>query len=325
MKRENGTGTVIKLSGNRRKPYAARLTVGFSEKGYPIYKYLSYHATKREALKALDEYTRNPYDLNSLSFSEVFEKWLENKDVDFKQKRAYRHYFSLFPDRIKKMKMAEISVPVLQHFADDFKASKSQIRLLGLVLSGTFKYAAKHGIIPLQNEGIYRLVDFDAKIETNGVKRVPFSRLELDRIWELWNDEQNFVAQICLFLAYTGMRYDEFANIKPEDIRENYIQINKSKTVAGIRIVPLSDKAKKLLPEPISYFRYVKLFKVMMSDFEMDHHVYDTRHTFISLMTEAGCDKRILKKIVGHSTDDVTEDFYTHISLEKMLEEVNKI
>lgn len=38
MKNPNGYGTVVKLSGNRRKPYAVRKTLGFNEKGYPIYK-----------------------------------------------------------------------------------------------------------------------------------------------------------------------------------------------------------------------------------------------------------------------------------------------
>ena len=35
MKNPNGYGTVVKLSGNRRKPYAVRKTIGFNEKVIP--------------------------------------------------------------------------------------------------------------------------------------------------------------------------------------------------------------------------------------------------------------------------------------------------
>ena len=41
-------------------------------------------------------------------------------------------------------------------------------------------------------------------------------------------------------------------------------------------------------------------------------------------MTEAKVDKRIIRVIVGHKPEDVT-DIYTHLSLETMLEAVNLI
>ena len=37
MKNPNGYGSVVKLSGNRRKPFCARKTSGWNEKGHPIY------------------------------------------------------------------------------------------------------------------------------------------------------------------------------------------------------------------------------------------------------------------------------------------------
>lgn len=37
-RRPNGTGSVIKLSGSRRKPYEVRGPVkGYTDKGYPIF------------------------------------------------------------------------------------------------------------------------------------------------------------------------------------------------------------------------------------------------------------------------------------------------
>ena len=55
MRRPNGTGTITKMSGNRRKPYAVRVPAR-DRKGRVVQKYLSYHATMRDAMEALDAY-----------------------------------------------------------------------------------------------------------------------------------------------------------------------------------------------------------------------------------------------------------------------------
>ena len=70
MKRlPNNFGSVHRLSGNRRKPYAVRVK---DEKAN--YKYLGYYATYKEALEALTAYNQNPYDLD-LSKSTVATLW----------------------------------------------------------------------------------------------------------------------------------------------------------------------------------------------------------------------------------------------------------
>lgn len=50
-----------------------------------------------------------------------------------------------------------------------------------------------------------------------------------------------------------------------------------------------------------------------------------TRHTFISLLTEAGVDERIIQQIVGHKGKNVTQAVYTHIDMAAKLNAVNKI
>ena len=64
MKNPNGYGSVVRLSGNRRNPFCARKTVGWNEKGHPIYKPVGYFKTRQEAMIALAEYNRNPYDID---------------------------------------------------------------------------------------------------------------------------------------------------------------------------------------------------------------------------------------------------------------------
>ena len=84
MKLPNGYGSVYKLPGNRRKPWAVRITVSRKEdkdgKIHWKYKYLGYYETQSEALVALAHYNENPYDMdaNKTTFAEVFENGLRN-------------------------------------------------------------------------------------------------------------------------------------------------------------------------------------------------------------------------------------------------------
>ena len=78
MRRPNGYGTVTKLSGTRRCPYAVRVPC-INRRGHVQQKYLSYHATAGEAQRALDEYTRQaagglapPPDKLSVTLADVY-------------------------------------------------------------------------------------------------------------------------------------------------------------------------------------------------------------------------------------------------------------
>ena len=52
---------------------------------------------------------------------------------------------------------------------------------------------------------------------------------------------------------------------------------------------------------------------------------HDTIHTFITRCHFAGLDDLIVKKIVGHTPDSITAKVYTHIDLDSMYQEINKL
>lgn len=78
MKRANGTGTVVKLPGTRRNPYAVRIA-GRDKYGYVVQKYLSYHRTASEAQKALDEYNvlsvKPSIENHDKTLQDVYDVW----------------------------------------------------------------------------------------------------------------------------------------------------------------------------------------------------------------------------------------------------------
>ena len=82
MRRPNGSGHITKLSGNRRRPYAIRKIVGWTEKGTPQYQYISYHKTRKEANKALNSYIEDPYTLGKYTLKDVYEEWYALREND---------------------------------------------------------------------------------------------------------------------------------------------------------------------------------------------------------------------------------------------------
>ena len=127
MRRANGTGTVVKLTGNRRKPYACRKIIGWKEDGRPIIKYISYHKTKREAEKALDEYSKDPYRIVNYTLQDVYEEWYKHQDDKSENTRQnYRtNWKKLEP--LSEMKLQSIDRYELQEFFDKADFSKARL------------------------------------------------------------------------------------------------------------------------------------------------------------------------------------------------------
>lgn len=319
MRKPNGYGHVTKLSGNRRKPYAVRKIVGWTEKGTPRYKYISYHKTAREAERALKKYNEDPYELNSKTIREMYEDWLPSQNEKAEGTlKAYRTAFK-YMKPLHDVKMSQIDRVLLQNFYDNLTGTRNTSTNVKKLLSNLIKYAVKRGIMPMSALSLHKTIDFSSR---NEGKKTPHKRIPkeiVDKLWTLTDNET--VKQILLYI-YTGCRYEDLYNLLPEHCFPDHIEIVEAKTEAGKRIVPLCDKILKLLPVELipSYDVFNKRFKEILPGY----HIHDTRHTFISLMTEAKVDVRLIKVIVGHKTADIT-DLYTHITLETMLEAVNKI
>lgn len=133
-------------------------------------------------------------------------------------------------------------------------------------------------------------------------------------------------------------------DLKKEDVHldERWFYVRESKTESGIREVPIAEKivpffqywidrnCEYLICTPDDkHFLYRNYYDSywtpLMDSLKLQHRPHDTRHTCVSLLTEAGVDERIIKKIVGHKGQGVTETVYTHIELPFKLEAINKI
>lgn len=350
MRLPNGYGSVYKLSGNRRNPWVARKTTGWTfdeekQKSYPIYAFIGYYPTRKEAMLALADYNKDPHDLhyNTITFAEVFDKWsaIHFDKVSKSGINAYKASFRTC-EKLHDMKFVDIKLDHLQNVVDESGKHTPTLKKLKVLLGMMYDYAVVHEIVTADKRDMVRYLDISKAGNPNAYDRKPFTKEEINMLWEV--KDSNIYYTIVLMLIYTGVRIGELLDLKKEDVHldEKYFYVRKSKTQSGIREVPIADKVLPFFqywfdrpcdhlictPENKRFLYrnyYDNYWMPVMKGLNLKHMVHDTRHTCVSLLTEAGIDERIIKKIVGHKGLGVTETVYTHIDLVTKLKAINKI
>lgn len=327
MKNENGSGTVYKLKGKRRKPWVARVTTGYSLDGKQSRKTIGTFATKREAQEHLLKYNKNPLLFNKITFGEVKDMWWEEHKQKLKPLTIKN-----FVSQLKKLKdlddtpIADINLLTLQKVCNDNNAVQTTKAILNLI----FEYALKYDFVSVNKCKFIELADakktIERKIFTQEEIRELFSRIETTQ-----KTEQKIIV-VTLILIYTGIRIGEFLNLKNEniDLENKVIYIQESKTKAGERQIPISNKIIKLfcLLERNKEYLYQRRYSTILSAFRKyikNHTIHDTRHTFASLLNNADANKTSITKLIGHSNFSITENIYTHKDLEELRKAVELI
>ena len=308
MKNANGYGSIYKLSGNRRKPWAVRKTIGYNEKNQPIYRFIGYYETREEAIYQLAIYNKNPYEITGMTLNDIIGVWQKETWGDLKSstktiKQVYVDHLQPMGDLVFRYITAEAWTKFISERDITEYTAKKIIGLLGEI----YRYSVRYGFV---GNDITPLIHIVAKKGKKTTHRA-FTPEEINKVWADNN-------KIVLSLLYTGLRSGEYLALTPEDIKDNVIYIKDSKTKAGIRQVPIPSFIDFVLPPKTRFFVEKELEKY-------SHLTHDTRHTYISLLVEAGVDPRIVKKLCGHAANDITEDIYTHISIEALRKEVEKI
>ena len=345
MKRANGDGSVYKLGGKRRKPWAARVTVGWNldpNTGQirQVYQSIGTFATRPEAETALNSFLQNPYDIekHKITFSGVYDLWsaeyyatLKNDSSARSYKAAYKYCEAIYNVRFRDLRVSHMEGVIRD--ADVGEATKGRIKSLFNLM---YKYALKHDIVEKDYSAL-----FVHKIgKRNKSTRVPFKNSEVHRLWKI----QNFgVADMILFSLYTGFRPTEVLLIETRNVDVERWRIKGGmKTEAGTdRIVPVHEMIrpivsahynpdnKYLFPnernEFMTYDQYRGRFKKVMRQLGIVHTPHEARHTFISCAKHFRVEDNLLKAVVGHKIRDVTEAVYTHRPFDDYVEAVAMI
>lgn len=310
------------------------------------YAAIGYFATRAEAIKALAAYNEDPYDLtvNTLTFAEVYDKWSDEhfEKIVPSAVRTWKSAYS-YCQPLYNLKFKDIRAYHLEQTIKDAQVGDNTKARMKSLFNLMYKWAIKHEITGTD----YAALCDSVKKGKPAIERVPFSDDEIQTLWD--NIDFPFVDMVLIGI-YTGFRPQELAILKVEDI--NWVEKTVKgglKTDAGRnRIVPIHPGVEELVKKNydealemhsdtlfndkngqqgtyLTYDKYRGRFGKVMKKCKMSHRPHDTRHTFITMAKRSNVDEYILKLIVGHAINDVTEKVYTHRTVADMRDEMLKI
>lgn len=333
MRKPNGYGSIKKLSGNRRRPFVFVVSMDGSQK--PI----EYFATQVEAEIFQADYNKLHFHRSlpshQVTLAELYYRWLPAHTTNTNPSQSslesysnsFKHLQALHYEPIQNLKYADY-----QKILDSMRKrglSYSSLKKVRSLISLLEKYAVK---IELINKCYAPLLS----IGKNKAVRPhhPFSRQKINRLWVHCDDSG---VDTVLILLYTGMRVGEMLALQKTDvnIRQRFIRITKSKTVSGIRVIPIHPRILPLIiarmdspgttllsdtnGNPYDYSRYCIIWREVMHSINADGHTtHDCRHTVATLLDNAGANETAKRRILGHTGGDVTERVYTHKNIRQL-------
>lgn len=344
----NGFGSITYLKGRTlRKPYLARVTIGKTDESKPIVRNLhpnAYFKTYNEAYNALIEFNRNPYSFDrDLSvrdaFGLFFAKFKTEEHTDKYVKtieRAYRRSESLYD-----MKLRDIRPRHIKACMETCSDSIHEKQTLKQLWNRLFDYAIEYELADHNYARDFSISDKSNKKEVGKISHQSFTDEEMKALWENKGDE---VVRIILVQCYMGWRPNEICSLTQADVDlEQWTATGGSKTEAGMnRTVPIHTKIRPLVEEAvkeghkfvftiekeaIDYFRYRYYFRKTIKHLGLneEHKPHDPRKQFVTMAKRYGVDEYVIKRLVGHAVNDLTESTYTDRDIEWLRSELEKI
>jgi integrase len=328
MKRANGTGSVSRLSGKRRKPYVATITKGWEldgDKHRQLRVTLGYYESRRAAREALDAYLQAPIERPRITLKELYDEWSAVKYPRISKSTAATYTAAWAKiEPIHDMIVRDIRTPDMQRIIDEnAHMSMSALKDIRSVLHMLLRQAVQQDIV---HKNYASFIVLPKKVAG---EREVFSDLE---IATLFRHDDDPWAQTVLILIYTGFRVSEMLSLTRFNVDlENGVLIGGMKTEAGRnRAVPIHPR---ILP-------YIKAWMAkggetvicapqggpMPADRYRKRYYYPTlerlgirrltphccRHTLGTMLDRAGAPTTATQKILGHADYTTTANIYTH-------------
>lgn len=346
VKNPNGFGTVTKLSGKRRKPWIVKVTIGYDEKtGKQLQKAIGTFESRPEAIKYLSLYniSKDNHDIalnlnynqislsgshskNKHSFLKCAEELIE-RDKPHRSNQWFRSKQSalnLLSD-IHDKNIEDLDFYTIQKVFDNLKNNKlsdSTLKNCKRICTTVFEEA-------VINKWINQNDDYTKYIKTKSIaeRKIIHYPLSKEERSIVINDD-SFESKVILVYILTGCRASELLDVKKFD---DYIVCGLKTENGKNRKIPIHYYIEPFIDEVLqylsdkSYVHIAELFAEYMNKYGMSHTMHDTRNTFATLGKENGMKPTAIKKIMGHKIKDLTDDVYTHESIEYLKNEVDKI
>ena len=343
MKRANGTGSIVRLSGSRRRPYAVRVSY-LERAGSWKQRYLSYHRTAKEAQGALDQYMGKETGSRSLAVTlgDIYDQWSVRKyaKANSASIASYRASWARL-SALQDVEMFRVTIDHLQKIIDQDALqglSQSSICNDKMLMKALFKHAMERDIVAKDYSAFVEIPSIGAKFEKGA-----FTSEQMIQLEQMAQDGSPW-ADTVLMLCYTGFRITEFLQLTKGSFHPEYggYLIGGSKTKAGKdRLVPVHPKVSAYFErwmnrggetiictedgKKMSIPSYRRRFDSVVEKIGVPQATpHWCRHTAASRMKMAGVDDLAVRRILGHSDKDVTEH-YTHIDIGFLRDEISKM
>ena len=343
MKRANGTGSIIhRKDKKRRLPFSVYMDGGCDPDSLQRKRiFLGSFATHRQAQDYLEQYRQGVVVQSTTEtlLRDVWELYIDDQKalgrmVAANYNSAWRNHIE---PKLGSVDMSKLKSMHLQNVINNCKSPGSQ-RHIRAVLYNLYKYALANDIVSKDYSASLKVQDQEAS-----TLHKPFTMEELGQLWQRVNEDS---VKVILIQTYTGMRMNELSGILMENVHlKDQYMVGGLKTAAGKnRTIPIADCILPLVQHFYDISRFAHYDYLIMPDNNRginslhgrvdvgkvyrkalpNHTTHDARHTFITLAENIGIRPATIKKIVGH-VGSVTEDVYTHKSVEQLLEAVNSL
>ena len=256
---------------------------------------------------------------------------LQNPSTVKNYDTAFKHLQLIHHVPIDTLTLKDIQPIFDQQMRDH--ASYAKMNRMRIVLNHCYKHALKYDLASTNYAQYIDFYESREEVET----RQPFDDDTIRKLWTLRDDPD---AQAVLVMIYTGMRPGEFTTIRKDHVHlEERYMIGGIKTAAGKdRIIPIHEAIAPFIAQMLQRSRNSWLFgsgryqaylrssySAVKKKVGFSYTPHSCRHTFATLAKLAGMDEYARKKIMGHSCKDLTDDVYTHASIDYLTQQINII
>lgn len=331
VKRSDKWYLQVQVNGQRvKKALADNLTEARRMRDKYV-KEINYHGTIIQ---------ENKPDSKSMKFGEVAKLWAKVakkrlKKSTFRDYRSAMNFYIL--DRFGEKPIDKITYLNIEAFIAELECSNKRINNLLVPLRSVFKMALKAGYIEKDPMSL---------VQNLKTKKPEIQPLSMEEVWLFLDAVSPLYRDFFIIAFFTGMRFGEMAALKWRnvDFKLGVIRIHETlvdgeegrpKTASSVRDI-------KMLPPVIEAFRSQRKVTMGKSDYvflnfygrTLFHHsvnthtwkpalkkcglakrpLYQTRHTFATLMLDAGEQPGWVARMMGHTNlKMIHERYYSYI------------
>lgn len=334
----NGFGCIKRLSGNRRKPYAAYPSSKSSSivPALDSTQAIGYYEDWYAAYNALVDYNKNlRHSITPVAtFSDVYHAFYKAKFVDSKKQFAARSrmdYVSAYKNvpSLHHLKFCAIRKADMQKALDECPLGYSSLSNIKKLYSQVYKYALENDIIEKNYAQFVSICQ-----ENNIEKGEPFTQSDINLFWQHKGDP---AARMILIMIYSGFRITAYESLEVH-VEEQYFKGGIKTRSGKNRVVPfhrsIASFASSFKPADFKgdafrrhqFYPFLEEHGILYSDSGKKHTPHDCRHTFSWLCDKYHVDDLAKHLLMGHSLgNDVEKAVYGHRTIEELRREINKI